>query len=93
MKKCDICGNELFYDENDELFCPDCEANELLEAFDEADDSWLKKAHKVVMPKTKPITIRLNVYDIEKAKEQALALRIPYQTLLKDIIRNKLAGC
>ncbi|MDR1168479.1 MAG: BrnA antitoxin family protein [Heliobacteriaceae bacterium] len=92
MKKCDICGNELFYDENDKLFCPDCEANEFLETFDEADDRWLEKAHKVVMPKTKPITIRLNVYDIEKAKAQALALSIPYQTFLKDIIHKKLAN-
>lgn len=90
IKKCAICNSELFKDETGELFCPDCYAGEFLKTFDEKDDSWMKNKFKVIQPKTKPITIRMNVSDIEKAKTLAKIKGLPYQTLLKEIIHNNL---
>lgn len=90
IKKCNICNSELFEDEKGELFCPDCEAEEFLETFDENDDSWMNNKFKVVKPKTKSVTIRINISDIEKAKKYAKSKNVPYQSLLKDIIHRSL---
>lgn len=90
IKKCEICDSELFEDEKGELFCPDCEADEFLETFDENDDSWMKNKFKIIKPKTKPVTIRINVADIEKAKKIAKDKNVAYQTLLKNVIHQNL---
>ena len=90
-KKCDICNSELFQDEKNEWFCPNCEAEDFVMSFDEDNDGWMKTKFKVVQPKTKPITIRLNVYDIELAKKVAKTKNIPYQTYIKEIIHKNLA--
>ena len=90
-KKCEVCKTEMFEDEKGELFCPDCEAEAFLTSFDETDDSWMENKVKVVQPKTKPVTIRMNVYDINKAKSLAKSKNVPYQTLLKEIIHKNLA--
>lgn len=90
-KKCEICKNEMFEDEKGEFFCPNCEAEEFLTSFDENDDSWMKNKFKIVKPKTKSVTIRMNVYDIEKVKNIAKKKNVPYQTLLKEIIHKNLA--
>jgi len=90
IKKCDICQTEMFQDENDELFCPNCEADDFMTEFEESDDTWMKTKFKVVLPKTKSVTIRLNVCDIEKAKQIAKNKNLPYQTLIKEIIHKNL---
>lgn len=90
-KKCKTCGNELYKDENNDLFCADCEAEEYLNSFNENDDSWLNNKPKLVKPETKPVTIRLNVVDIQRAKKIASEKNVPYQTLLKEIIHKNLA--
>ncbi len=89
--KCKLCKNELFEDENGDLFCPDCEADKFLTTFDENDDSWLNSKFKTVKPKTKPVTLRMNINDIEKAKKIAKLSNMPYQKLLKDIIHENLS--
>lgn len=90
-KKCKICNTELYKDENDELFCANCEAEEYLNSFDEEDNTWLKNTPELIKPETKPVTIRLNVVDIQRAKKLATEKNVPYQTLLKEIIHKNLA--
>ena len=91
IKKCDICESKLFQDDKNEWFCPQCEAEDFLTTFEQENDDWMKTKFKVVQPKTKAITIRLNIYDIEKAKQIAKSKNLPYQTLIKDIIHKNLA--
>lgn len=91
MKKCEICNSELFMDEKNELFCPECETSSFLTTFDEEDDSWMGQNFKIVKPKTKSVTIRLYISDIEKAKSVAKDKNIPYQALIKDILHKNLA--
>lgn len=89
-EKCNICNNKMFQDENNEWFCPKCEAEDFLISFDENDDTWMKTKFKIAQPKTKSVTIRLNVYDIDKAKKIAKDKNMPYQTLIKEIIHKNL---
>lgn len=91
IKKCDICGNEMFQDEKNEWFCPDCEAKDFMTIFEQDNDDWMKTKFKVIKPRTKSVTIRLNICDIEKAKKIAKDKNLPYQTLIKDIIHKNLA--
>jgi predicted DNA binding CopG/RHH family protein len=92
IKKCEICKSELFQDENGEWFCPDCVADEFMEKFNPNDDSDIENAKwEVVKPKTKPVTIRLNEVDIQRAKKLAKEKKVPYQSLLKEIIHKNLA--
>jgi predicted DNA binding CopG/RHH family protein len=90
IKQCKQCNNEMFQDEKDEWFCPNCETDDFIMSFNENDDGWMKTKFKVVQPKTKSVTIRLNIYDIEKAKEIAKKKNLPYQTLIKEIIHKNL---
>ncbi len=90
-KKCNICENEMFQDENDEWFCPDCETNDFVTSFDKDNDDWMKTKFKIIQPKKKSVTIRLNVYNIKKAKKIAKDKNLPYQTLIKEIIHKNLA--
>lgn len=91
-KKCPKCKSELFLDKDKELFCPECEAEKFLKDFNPEDESDLETAEwKVVRPETKPVTIRLNVIDIQLAKKKAKEKNMPYQTLLKEIIHKNLA--
>ncbi len=91
-EKCKKCNTELFQDDKGEWFCPDCEADEFMESFNPEDDSDINNAKwQVVKPETKPVTIRLNVVDIQRAKKIASEKNVPYQTLLKEIIHKNLA--
>ncbi len=92
IKKCEKCKTELFKDKNNEWFCPDCDAEEFLKDFNPEDESDIETGKwKVVKPETKPVTIRLNVIDIQRAKKLAKERNMPYQTLLKEIIHKNLA--
>lgn len=92
IQKCTKCNTELFQDNKGELFCPDCVADEYMESFNPEDDTDINTAKwEVVKPETKPITIRLNVVDIQRAKKIAKEKKVPYQTLLKEIIHKNLA--
>jgi predicted DNA binding CopG/RHH family protein len=52
----------------------------------------LTVAQIVEREQTKPISIRLSVADIERAKEQAKTKGIGYQTLIRMLIRDGLAS-
>lgn len=96
LKKCQICNEmvEDIYETNSGVeACGDCFADDFLETFDENEDDFIFENAKweVVKPETKPITIRLNVIDIERAKKLAKEKNMPYQTLLKEIIHKNLA--
>ncbi len=91
-KKCEKCKSELFLDKDKAWFCPECEADEFLEDFNPEDESDIQTSEwKVVKPETKPVTIRLNVVDVQIAKKLAKERNMPYQTLLKEIIHKNLA--
>lgn len=100
LRKCEICADkvvDLYETQANKLVCGDCFASDYLENVDETDTSWINKAAnsgeaKVVKPKTKPVTIRLNEIDIEIAKRTAKQRNMPYQTLLKEIIHKNLAS-
>ena len=99
LKKCEICKEkveELYKTDKGEQLCGDCFGDEFLKHFDETDDSLFEEAIKsgnvkAVKPETRPITIRLNVVDIQRAKKLANDKNVPYQTLLKEIIHKNLA--
>jgi predicted DNA binding CopG/RHH family protein len=96
LKKCEMCNEsveDLYETDKGQMLCGDCFATDFLETFDETDDSWLDnvKNWKVVRPETKPITLRINVMDIQRAKKIAKEKNMPYQTYLKEIIHKNLA--
>ena len=69
---CTQCNTELFKDETGELFCPECYANEFLNTFNENDDSDItNKKWRVTTPKTKPVTIRMPLKDLDSIKNLA----------------------
>ncbi len=89
LKQCEECTEkvyELYETDDGRQLCGDCFASDYLENFDESDDSWLDNPEeaKVVTPETKPVTIRLNVIDIQRAKKKAAEKNMPYQTFLKN---------
>jgi predicted DNA binding CopG/RHH family protein len=58
-----------------------------IEKRDQRDD--IKGSWRILDPKTKPVTLRLNEADLIKAKARKLGN--PYQTLLKEVIHQALS--
>ena len=50
----------------------------------------IKERIKAVRKKSRPVTIRLDVDDIELAKQYAGKLGLPYQTYLKSLLHQAL---
>ena len=94
LKPCQACKEkveDLYETDTGRMLCGDCFATDFLKTFDENDDSDIENAEwKIVTPETKPITIRINVVDIQRAKRKAKEKGMPYQTLLKNIIHEHL---
>ena len=95
LKKCEICEEkveDLYEADDKKMLCGDCFATEFLKTLDENDDSDADSEEWVLIkPETKPVTIRMNVIDIQRAKKLAKEKNVPYQTLLKEIIHKNLA--
>lgn len=97
-KKLHICPEckdkteDLYETEDGRMLCGDCFAGDFLKTFDENDDSWMDdiESVRIVTPETKPVTIRINVMDIQRAKRKAKEKGIPYQTLIKNIIHENI---
>jgi predicted DNA binding CopG/RHH family protein len=87
-RKCKKCGSELYLAEDLKWFCLLCLAQEIDER-DQEDD--VKGTWRILEPKTKPVTLRLNETDLAKAKVRARKLGKPYQTLLKQVIHQGLS--
>jgi predicted DNA binding CopG/RHH family protein len=92
-KKCGKCGAEMYRDEKGRWFCPDCVLEDLDPAFldqSQADAGELKKPF-VLQPPTKPVSIRIAIQDLERAKNLARKKGIPkYQTYLKTLLHEAL---
>lgn len=85
-RKCKKCDSELYQAEDLKWFCLLCLAKEI-EKRDQRDD--IKGSWRILDPKTKPVTLRLNEADLIKAKARKLGN--PYQTLLKEVIHQALS--
>jgi len=95
LKICQDCKEkveDLYETDDGRMLCGDCYATDFLKTFDEKDDSWTDNIEnvRIVTPETKPITIRINVVDIQRAKRKAKEKGMPYQTLIKNIIHEHL---
>lgn len=86
--KCKKCGLALYQAEDLKWFCLLCLAKEIEER--DREDA-VGGAWKVLEPKTRPVTLRLSEVDLSKAKAKARKLGKPYQTLLKEVIREGLS--
>ena len=92
-KKCKKCGIEMYKDDHEEWFCPDC-------VFDEIDPDFLDekqigrgelKRPYVLEPPTKQVSLRMPVADLELARKLARHKGIPkYQTYIKTLLHEML---
>jgi predicted DNA binding CopG/RHH family protein len=83
----------MYRDEKGRWFCPECILEDLDQAFlDEnlTDPGDLEKPF-VMQPPTKPVSIRIAIPDLERAKALAQKKGIPkYQTYLKTLLHEAL---
>lgn len=83
----------MYRDEKGRWFCPDCILEGLDPAFldeNQADAGELKRPF-VLQPPTKPVSIRIAIPDLERAKSLARKKGIPkYQTYLKTLLHEAL---
>ena len=92
-KKCKKCGGEMYRDDQDKWFCPDCILEEIDPAFlnEEHDDPGELKRPYVLEPPTKQVSIRLRITDLELAKRLAKHKGIPkYQSYIKTLLHEAL---
>lgn len=93
LKKCQQCGSEMYRDDQQKWFCPDCVLEEINPVFlDERLDhpGELKRAY-ILEPPTKQVSIRLAVRDVELARKLARRRRVPkYQTYMKELLHEAL---
>ncbi len=92
-KKCKRCGTEMYRDDQDKWFCPDCIVEEMDATFLDpyADDPGELKKPYVLRPRTKQISIRLAVSDVDLARKLARRKGVPkYQTYMKTLLHDAL---
>ena len=94
LKTCRHCGSEMYRDDRNTWFCPDCVLREINPIFlDEKLDhpGELKRAY-ILEPPTKQVSIRLAVGDVELARKLARRRRVPkYQTYIKELLHEALS--
>ncbi len=92
-RECKKCAAEMYRDDKGRWFCPECVIEELDPGF--LDESRtgpgdLKRPF-VLRPPTKPVSIRIAIPDLERAKLLAREKGIPkYQTYLKTLLHEAL---
>lgn len=93
LKKCRKCGSEMYRDDQEKWFCPNCILEQISSEFlDESQDyrGKLKRPY-VLEPPTKQVSIRLAVSDLELARKLARRKRVPkYQTYIKQLLHDAL---
>lgn len=92
-KQCKKCGEEMYRDDQNQWFCPDCVLDEIDPAFldEERDDRGELGRPYVLEPPTKQVSIRLPVTDLELAKRMAKRKGIPkYQSYIKTLLHAAL---
>jgi hypothetical protein len=92
-KNCKKCGTEMYQDDQDLWFCPNCIIEEIDPAFlDEKRDhpGELKRPY-VLSPPTKQVSIRIAISDLELARRLARRKGVPkYQTYIKTLLHEAL---
>ncbi len=70
-RKCPYCLTEMYQDDHDTWFCPDCILEDIDAAFlnPNTDDPGELKKPYILKPPTKQISIRLAVSDLELARK------------------------
>ncbi len=93
LKKCRKCSSEMYRDDQEKWFCPNCILEQISPEFlDESQDyrGELKRPY-VLEPPTKQVSIRLPVSDLELARKLARRKRVPkYQTYIKQLLHDAL---
>lgn len=92
-QKCKTCGEEMYRDDQDKWFCPDCILQKIDPAFldEEGDDPGELTRPYVLEPPTKQVSIRLPVADLELAKRLAKRKGVPkYQSYIKTLLHKAL---
>lgn len=93
-KQCKKCATEMYQDDHDQWFCPDCVLEEIDPAFldEKLDHPGELKRPYLLSPPTKQVSIRLAVSDVELARRLARRKGIPkYQTYIKTLLHEALA--
>jgi hypothetical protein len=92
-KKCRKCGIEMYQDNQDKWFCPDCVLTQIDPRFldEKLDHAGTLKHPYVLEPPTKQVSIRLPVSDLALARKLARRKGIPkYQTYIKSLLHETL---
>lgn len=92
-KRCKKCNIEMYRDDHDKWFCPDCVLEEIDPTFlDESTDhpGKLKRPY-VLEPPTKQVSIRLPIGDLDLARKLSRRKGVPkYQTYIKTLLHDAL---
>jgi predicted DNA binding CopG/RHH family protein len=92
-KKCKKCGVEMYRDDRDNWFCPDCIVEDIEADFldeKQVGRGELRRPY-ILEPPTKQVSLRLPVTDLELARKLARRKGIPkYQTYIKTLLHAML---
>ncbi len=92
-RKCRKCQAEMYRDDQNKWFCPDCVLEEIDPSFlnERSDQSGKLKRPYVLEPPTKQVSIRLPVGDLELARKLSRRKGVPkYQTYIKSLLHEAL---
>lgn len=92
-KECGKCGAEMYRDDRGLWFCPECVLEELDPGFLDENriDSGDLKRPFALQPPTKPVSIRIAIPYLGRAKTLARKKGVPkYQTYLKTLLYEAL---
>ncbi len=93
LKKCRKCGSEMYRDDQEKWFCPDCILEQVSPEFLDENQNYRGKLKRfyVLAPPTKQVSIRLPIHDLELARKLARRKRVPkYQTYIKQLLHDAL---
>ena len=93
-KKCKKCKTEMYQDDHDKWFCPDCILREIDPDFldEKLDHPGTLKRPYILEPVTAQVRLRLPVGDLELAQKLARRKGISqYQTYIKSLLHDTLA--
>ena len=93
-KKCKKCKTEMYQDDEDKWFCPDCILGEIDPDFldEKLDHPGALKRPYILEPVTAQVSLRLPVSDVELARKLARRKGISqYQTYIKSLLHDTLA--
>lgn len=93
-KKCKKCKTEMYQDDEEKWFCPDCILAEIDPDFldEKLDHPGKLKRPYILEPVTTQVSLRLPVSDLELARKLARRKGISrYQTYIRSLLHHTLA--